>query len=285
VKRSAFSALCLLIILPACRGGKFTNLGFEDADTEALPVDGSGMPYGFGPIDKLLPGWTLYHGTNLFNGLYVNEHFDPSFDLAQLGGGGVLGPVVEGRFALELFRADTNSLTWIIEQTGTVPPDAQFLAFRTVFNPMQVQINGEAIPALNPVGSLGLQGYTGSLTNLVYDVSQFAGQEVTLRSVGPVLEEVSFFPPSGGTAYIDSIRFVTPPPVLTVTASGSQLIISWPANAVGYVLQTSDSLSLRTSWQSMPTPPMVVVDQQSVAITIQSKVEFYRLGLSCERCG
>jgi hypothetical protein len=61
------------------------------------------------------------------------------------------------------------------------------------------------------------------------------------------------------------------PPALTVSLSGSTIQISWPADATGYTLQTSDTLPA-TAWT--PVPGVV---NNSVTITPSAARAFYRL--------
>jgi len=61
------------------------------------------------------------------------------------------------------------------------------------------------------------------------------------------------------------------PPKLTVSLSGTQLTISWPASATGFTLESADALP-STTW-----PPVPGVQNNSVTVAIGAGNKFYRL--------
>jgi hypothetical protein len=61
------------------------------------------------------------------------------------------------------------------------------------------------------------------------------------------------------------------PPALAVSRSGSDIQITWPADATGYTLETSDALP-SNSWT--PVPGVV---NNSVTVTPSANQGFYRL--------
>ena len=104
------------------------------------------------------------------------------------------------------------------------------------------------------------------------DISAYAGQSVEL-----------FFGLVGGTSTncqvaIDGIRFITiPQPKVGLAASGANVAVKWPAAAVGWILETSDTLA-PNSWQ--PVPMTGVTVGQGVATIVQpgsGPKRFYRL--------
>jgi hypothetical protein len=70
---------------------------------------------------------------------------------------------------------------------------------------------------------------------------------------------------------------VAPPPSLQIIRSGSQVLISWPVNATGFGLESSDSLLPATNWAAEPTPPAVVGDQNVVTLEVSAGAKFFRL--------
>jgi hypothetical protein len=81
------------------------------------------------------------------------------------------------------------------------------------------------------------------MTDLVYDVSRFAGQEVKLDFVGPFGLPNPMAPPLiVADAFVDTIQFLSEP-YLTGSRSGTNLFLSWPASITGYVLQSTHALS------------------------------------------
>jgi hypothetical protein len=72
------------------------------------------------------------------------------------------------------------------------------------------------------------------------------------------------------------INMGTPTPSLSVSRSGNDITISWPASATGFELESSDVLPA-TTWTLVPfTPPAPGVDP-SVTVTATSGNKFYRL--------
>jgi hypothetical protein len=104
------------------------------------------------------------------------------------------------------------------------------------------------------------------------DISEYAGQTVQL-----------FFGLVGGgstncTLTVDGIRFITiPEPQVGLAASGPNVAVKWPAAAVGWVLETSDTLA-PDSWQPVT---MAGVTVESGVATLEQPVsgpkKFYRL--------
>ena len=155
-------------------GAEFRNLGFDEAEATNL----LGMSF-VGFTETLLPGWTLSYGTESQSTIWANQTLLPT--VATLSDG-TAWPGREGRFAVSLFRDTTNALQWSVSQIGVVPLGTRFLSYRTEGTALELRINGNAIPAMNRPDP---HGYSG-LTNLVYDMAGFAGDQVSLEFVGPV---------------------------------------------------------------------------------------------------
>ena len=104
------------------------------------------------------------------------------------------------------------------------------------------------------------------------DISAYAGKSVEL-----------FFGLVGGTSTncavaVDGVRFITiPQPKVGVGLSGTNVAVKWPAAAVGWILEKSDTLA-PAGWE--PVPMTGVTVDKGVATIEQSKSEqrrFYRL--------
>lgn len=68
----------------------------------------------------------------------------------------------------------------------------------------------------------------------------------------------------------------TTTPRLSVTRSGNNLVISWPASATGYALQATASLT-NPSWSAVSATNTVVGSQETVTLPIGGGASFYRL--------
>ena len=104
------------------------------------------------------------------------------------------------------------------------------------------------------------------------DISAYAGQRVEL-----------FFGLVGGTSTncavaVDGVRFIIiPQPKVGLALNGPNIAVKWPAAAVGWVLETSDTLA-PVSWQGVPMTG-VAVDKGVATIEqpIGESRRFYRL--------
>ena len=66
-------------------------------------------------------------------------------------------------------------------------------------------------------------------------------------------------------------------PLLTITHSGLNVIISWSAPAEAFGLEMRDGLAAAGSWGTVTNTPVVTNDQKTVTIGITSGSKFYRL--------
>jgi uncharacterized repeat protein (TIGR03803 family) len=80
-----------------------------------------------------------------------------------------------------------------------------------------------------------------------------------------------------GTGTIFSFSLPSPPP-LTINRSGTNLVLTWPTNAPGLVLQSTTNL-FSAVWSTNTPAPTVVNGQNTVTNPISSGQMFYRLGL------
>lgn len=103
------------------------------------------------------------------------------------------------------------------------------------------------------------------------DISQYAGQTVEL-----------YFGLTGGTSTgcelaIDGIRFITiPQPTMVAETTATQVVLKWPAAAVGWQLESSEDL---TSWTSVTVSEQTVVADGVITVSLPRVAEkcFYRL--------
>jgi hypothetical protein len=67
------------------------------------------------------------------------------------------------------------------------------------------------------------------------------------------------------------------PVYLSARQSGSELILSWPTNAVGFTLQSNLNPTLPATWIDSTNAPATVGAQFTVTNTIVASGQFYRL--------
>jgi len=67
------------------------------------------------------------------------------------------------------------------------------------------------------------------------------------------------------------------PPLMQITRSGNTVLITWPTAATGFGFEVSDTLALAPNWSSATNTPVVVGDQNVVAVEALSSTKFFRL--------
>jgi hypothetical protein len=67
-----------------------------------------------------------------------------------------------------------------------------------------------------------------------------------------------------------------PPPQLTITPSHASIILTWPTNAIGFILQSTTNLPSPV-WTTNSPAPVVVNGQNTVTNPISDTQQFFRL--------
>jgi pimeloyl-ACP methyl ester carboxylesterase len=154
-----------------------------------------------------------------------------------------------------------------------VPTNAALLSFDFQFSGsagedvLSASINGTNVFALDAQDMPPAQ----LLNSGPIDVTQWAGQDVEL-----------FFGLLGGTSVnaelsIAGMRFYQiDPPLLTVAMSGGSIIVSWPATAAAYSLQSTTNLASPT-WTAVTNAPTLSGMRQHVTHSVSGHSQFYRL--------
>ena len=81
------------------------------------------------------------------------------------------------------------------------------------------------------------------------------------------------------TAGPDSLPGDAPPPVPALGAklSGAALVLTWPADATGYVLESASSLGAGAQWSVAPEAAAIDGGNNKVTVTPSEAARFYRL--------
>ena len=66
-------------------------------------------------------------------------------------------------------------------------------------------------------------------------------------------------------------------PRLTSSQSGSNILLTWPGEAMGFTLQSSTNLASRASWTDVSIPPMLANGQNVVTNPVSTAGHFFRL--------
>ncbi len=68
-----------------------------------------------------------------------------------------------------------------------------------------------------------------------------------------------------------------PLPQLTIVRSEANVILTWPASATGFVLQSANTLSNGGDWQDFPTPLIEINGQKVITVGMTNTAGFFRL--------
>ncbi len=83
---------------------------------------------------------------------------------------------------------------------------------------------------------------------------------------------------SNATLEIDNIRFYSLlPPAVHILTAGPEVVVSWPISANGYVLETTENLTVSNFWTVVTNVPVPVVDQLFVTNGISANSQYFRL--------
>lgn len=66
-------------------------------------------------------------------------------------------------------------------------------------------------------------------------------------------------------------------PTATLLFSGTNVILQWPTNATGYILQPTTNLISPVVWTTNSSAPVIVNGQNTVTDLVSGGQKFYRL--------
>jgi hypothetical protein len=156
-------------------------------------------------------------------------------------------------------------------QTVTVGGSASFTA--TVLNANAVTFqwitNGVPIPGATGIAGIGQTASASYTFTNVQPSENGLGVSVTAsNNFSPI------FPVSSTNAVLTVSQ--PPPPLLLGTLRGSNFVLSWPASANGFTLQTRASVG-PTSWVNVPGTPLTNSATVSLAQPTSFGAQFFRL--------
>jgi hypothetical protein len=224
----------------------------------------------FGPVAQALGqvnGQIVSAGQNLENMVLNLFTSAGSGSLVQSSGAHPLGgPVPNG-----LGSGNTPAYAWL---PLNVPSNALSMSFDFMLqgngnnDSFQVALNGTNVMSLET----SLIQTNVTLNSGMIDVSQYAGRQVTL-----------FMGIFGGTSTNAALTasgfqfYVALPPSLQIQLAGTNVVLTWPFSAAGYVLQSANKLAPPTVWTTVTNVPGVVNFQYTVTNQISGGSRFYRL--------
>ncbi len=251
--------------------------------------------------------------TNLAAGSYnlsavvTDDNFDTATDsvLVSVGGLVVTNTILPVDCATIYSSGSVLRITGLTLSAST-QGGLEFAAFNaSQYSSILLELNPSSLPMFDStVDVYGFDGGTGTLTGSDYNSGTFIGTatfppnpaygqittyDVTafvkstkepyfgfiLHAVGDVLSSTTV---NYGTPPELYVIGPPPPPLLTATRAGNQIIISWPTNnAAGLSLKSSATLGAGASWNAVSPLPGLVGNQWVVTNSMSGPSRFFRL--------
>jgi hypothetical protein len=161
------------------------------------------------------------------------------------------------------------TLTWNTFTNGTSTDWILFEIGKVFQSPAYGQpgfLNGTATSVTIPAATLPASSTNNADLIFYHIVSTTNGGNVTGAFVGSL---TAFSIITTGSA-------ATPMPQLTISPSGTTVILEWPTNTTGFTLQSTTNLSPAV-WSSNSPAPVVVNTNEVVTNTISGRQQFFRL--------
>jgi hypothetical protein len=156
-----------------------------------------------------------------------------------------------------------GSADWILlEISGS---SSQSL-FQTPYYSQPNALSGTATSVLIPANTL--PAGTTNTGGLVF-------YHLTLTTNGTTLTQ-AFVASLTLFTIITTTNSAVAPPLLTITPSGTNVILTWPTNATGFNLESATNLVLPV-WSANSLAPVIVNTNNAVTNGISGKQKFYRL--------
>lgn len=267
--------------------------GFDNGTLFKINTDGTGYTnfYNFTPIyyNGNLDVFTNSDGANPFAGLILSG--DTLYGTANNGGTAGSGTV---------FAVSTNgtgfrtlySFTLIppypphINSDGSQPYASLLLSGNTLYGTaayggasangtvFAVRTNGTGFTLLHTFTPLE-ENYNTNTGETYYTNSDGAVPFSELTLSGNVLFGTANLGGASGAGTVFSLSL--PLPQLTIVRSGTDVVLTWPAEVIEFALQSATTLTLPEDWAPVPQPAVTNGAQISVTIPASTSPKFFRL--------
>ncbi len=143
-------------------------------------------------------------------------------------------------------------------------------------------LNGGPLPGATDSQSLIIEMLTTNLDALSSDAlpTQPPLLDSFVFSPGQGYRNLSFYTYKGGSFYYGiyaPLTSITAPPVLSAQLSQGQLVISWPAAAAGFQLESTQTPELTNTWNVVATTPTRQAGAFQVPVATNGTSSFFRL--------
>jgi alpha-tubulin suppressor-like RCC1 family protein len=255
--------------LPTCAAGFLYSLFcFTTASSGTIDGMGSDDTFALGGNDRFLKTNTpIFIGsltaTAISAGFMHNLYLAPDGSLWGLGDNvlGELGIVLSTNYAASLQRIVPSGVTAIsagFEDSLFVKSDGSLWGMGVTFTntPTELVASGVTAAAAGSFGTFFYVKSDGSLWGFGNNLEGELGDGTYTNH--PVWEEI------------------VAPLQLTIVRSGQNAVLYWPADATGYVLQSTTNLS-PDAWSPVPVTPVNIGGQNVVIDVVSEQSKFYRL--------
>jgi uncharacterized repeat protein (TIGR01451 family)/uncharacterized delta-60 repeat protein len=151
-----------------------------------------------------------------------------------------------------------------VKLTNTLPASVSFVSA----SPSGYILVGNTVVFTN-LGNIGGAAQIGASITVQPTVSGEITDTATVSSI--VTDSLK----ANNTA---SVKTVVEGLKLTVSRSGNNFIMSWPASAANYILESANTLNAPITWSQVTTPPAQLVgDQKVVTVGTTNASRFFRL--------
>jgi uncharacterized repeat protein (TIGR01451 family)/uncharacterized delta-60 repeat protein len=245
----------------------FANLGNLAKDA-SLSVSLVLQPFVVGPTTNIVTVSTIAVDPNLADNTVtsVTTVVPPSADLA-LALVDEPDPVAVGSSLIyTLTVSNLGPATAVnVKLTNTLPASVNFVSA----TPPDYSRTGNTV-IFNNLGNIG----SGTETTVTIVVQPTAAGEITdTATVGSLITDAL---KANNTASVKTV--VGGGVKLTVARSGNNFVMSWPASAANYVLESANTLNTPITWSQVTTPPAQLVgDQKVVTVGTTNASRFFRL--------
>ena len=164
--------------------------------------------------------------------------------------------------------AQPFTLTW---NTYSLSPGA---ALAYTFISISDQTTGNAIIAPSgPPEIISTNLAAGTFQyGRVYNVSLYFSERQYPVDYGFGGDEITV-----GWDNLTQTTLITLPLLLQITPAGTNVVLTWPADATSYHLETTTSLAPASSWITVPNPPTVIGPTNQVTLPVSNPRAFFRL--------
>jgi uncharacterized repeat protein (TIGR03803 family) len=225
----------------------------------------------------------LYHftnGTGAYSGPYTNADGAYPYAGLTLIGNVLYGTATRGGTAGmgTVFRINIDGTAFTNLHSFTGANDGRY-PYGTL-----VQSNGTLYGTTYAGGSadvgtiFAIQSNGAGFTNLH---SFSGGSEGANPETGLVLCDNILYgtTANGGTSGSGTVFSLSLPPQLTITSIGTDIVLLWPTNGPGFILQSASELASNTVWMDEPSSPSILNGQYAVTNSSSAVQKFFRLRL------